>query len=61
MLPTFIQGMKPALASVIVLPTFNTSLSLARMQRVASSMESFGQLSASFVKTEVPAMYDPQT
>jgi len=60
-LPIFIKGMKPALASVIVLPTFNTSLSLARMQRVASSMESFGQLSASFVKTEVPAMYDPQT
>jgi NitT/TauT family transport system substrate-binding protein len=60
-LPAFIKGMKPALASVIVLPTFNTSLSLARMQRVASSMESFGQLSASFVKTEVPAMYDPQT
>jgi NitT/TauT family transport system substrate-binding protein len=60
-LPAYIKGMKPALASVIVLPAFNTSLSLARMQRVASSMESFGQLSASFVKTEVPAMYDPQT
>lgn len=60
-LPDYIKGMKPALASVIVLPAFNTSLSLARMQRVASSMESFGQLSASFVKTEVPAMYDPQT
>ncbi len=60
-LPAYIKGMKPALASVIVLPAFNTSLSLARMQRVASSMESFGKLSASFVKTEVPAMYDPQT
>ena len=60
-LPDFIKGMKPALASVIVLPTFNTSLSLARMQRVANAMESLGQLPASFVKTQVPAMYDPQT
>jgi NitT/TauT family transport system substrate-binding protein len=60
-LPDYIKGMKPALASVIVLPTFNTSLSLARMQRVANAMESFGQLPASFVKTQVPAMYDPQT
>jgi NitT/TauT family transport system substrate-binding protein len=60
-LPDYITGMKPGLASVIVLPTFNTSLSLARMQRVANAMESLGQLPASFVKTEVPAMYDPQT
>jgi NitT/TauT family transport system substrate-binding protein len=60
-LPDFIKGMKPALASVIVLPTFNTSLSLARMQRVANAMESQGQLPASFVKSQVPAMYDPQT
>jgi NitT/TauT family transport system substrate-binding protein len=60
-LPDFINGMKSSLASVIVLPTFNTSLSLARMQRVANAMESLGQLPASFVKTQVPLMYDPQT
>jgi NitT/TauT family transport system substrate-binding protein len=60
-LPDYIKGMKSSLASVIVLPTFNTSLSLARMQRVANEMESFGQLPASFVKTQVPLMYDPQT
>jgi NitT/TauT family transport system substrate-binding protein len=60
-LPQFITGMKPALASVIALPAFNTSLSLARMQRVANAMQSLGQLPASFVKTQVPAMYDPQT
>lgn len=60
-LPDYIKGMKPALASVIVLPTFNTSLSLARMQRVANAMEAQGQLPASFVKSQVPAMYDPQT
>jgi NitT/TauT family transport system substrate-binding protein len=60
-LPSFIKGMKPALAGVIALPTFNTSLSLARMQRVANEMQTLGQLPASFVKTQVPAMYDPQT
>jgi NitT/TauT family transport system substrate-binding protein len=60
-LPDYIKGMKSSLASVIVLPTFNTSLSLARMQRVADEMESLGQLPASFVKTQVPLMYDPQT
>jgi len=60
-LPEFIPTLKPSLAGVIVLPTFNTSLSLARMQRVANAMESQGQLSASFVKTQVPLMYDPQT
>ncbi len=60
-LPAYIPTMKPAMASVIVLPTFNTSLSLARMQRVANAMESLGQLPADFVKTEVPLMYAPQT
>jgi NitT/TauT family transport system substrate-binding protein len=60
-LPDFIKGMKTSLASVIVLPTYNTSLSLARMQRVANAMEAQGKLPASFVKTEVPLMYAPQT
>jgi hypothetical protein len=31
------------------------------MTRVAQEMESLGQLSASFVKAQVPAMYDPQS
>jgi NitT/TauT family transport system substrate-binding protein len=60
-LPEYIPTLKASLANVIVLPTFNTSLSLARMQRVADAMEAQGQLSASFVKTQVPLMYDPQT
>jgi NitT/TauT family transport system substrate-binding protein len=60
-LPDYIPTLKPSLASVIVLPTFNTSLSEARMTRVAQEMESLGQLSASFVKAQVPAMYDPQS
>lgn len=60
-LPEYIPHLAPSLANVIVLPTFNTSLSLARMKRVANAMESLGQLPASFVKNEVPKMYDPQT
>jgi NitT/TauT family transport system substrate-binding protein len=60
-LPEFITTLKPALASVIVLPTYNTSLSEARMARVADAMESLGQLTPSFVKTQVPLMYDPQS
>jgi NitT/TauT family transport system substrate-binding protein len=60
-LPEFITTLKPALASVIVLPTYNTSLSEARMMRVADAMESFKQLSPGFVKTQVPLMYDPQS
>jgi NitT/TauT family transport system substrate-binding protein len=60
-LPDYIKGMKASLASVIVLPTYNTSLSEARMTRVANAMESLGQLTPSFVKTQVPLMYDPQT
>jgi NitT/TauT family transport system substrate-binding protein len=60
-LPTFITTLKPALASVIVIPTFNTTLSLSRMQRVADEMETLGQLKPSFVNTQVKQMYDPQT
>jgi len=60
-LPAFIPHMQPSLASVIVLPTFNTTLSLARMNRVADEMEALGQLPKSFVDTQVKAMYDPQT
>lgn len=60
-LPDYIKGMKASLASVIVIPAFNTSLSEARMTRVADAMESLNQLPASFVKTQVPLMYDPQS
>lgn len=55
-LPKFITTLSPKLASVIALPTFNTTLSLARMQRVANTEIRLGALPANF---NVKAMYDP--
>jgi NitT/TauT family transport system substrate-binding protein len=55
-LPKFIKTMSPHLASVITLPAFNSTLSLARMQRVANTMIRVGGLPASF---NVNVMYDP--
>jgi NitT/TauT family transport system substrate-binding protein len=55
-LPRFIPTMKPGIADVITLPTFNTTLSLARMQRVASVMQLVGALPKNF---DVKAMYYP--
>jgi NitT/TauT family transport system substrate-binding protein len=55
-LPKFITTLTPKLASVIQLPTFNTTLSLARLQRVANTEIRLGALPANF---DVKAMYDP--
>jgi NitT/TauT family transport system substrate-binding protein len=55
-LPKFITTLTPKLASVIQLPTFNTTLSMTRMQRVADTEIRLGALPASF---NVKAMYDP--
>ena len=55
-LSKFIPTLSPKLASVITLPTFNTTLSLARMQRVADTEIRLGALPAKF---DVQAMYDP--
>jgi NitT/TauT family transport system substrate-binding protein len=55
-LPKFIPTMKPAMAKVITLPTYNTTLTLARMERVADVMERLGALPANF---DVQAMFDP--
>lgn len=55
-LPRFIPTMKPAMAEVITLPTYNTTLTLARMERVADVMERLGALPANF---DVQAMFDP--
>jgi NitT/TauT family transport system substrate-binding protein len=55
-LPKFITTLTPKLASVIQLPTFNTTLSLARMERVANTEIRLGALPANF---NVKAMYDP--
>jgi NitT/TauT family transport system substrate-binding protein len=55
-LPRFIPTMKPGIADVITLPTFNTTLSLTRMQRVANVMEIVGALPANF---NVREMYYP--
>ncbi|HUN36302.1 MAG TPA: ABC transporter substrate-binding protein [Trebonia sp.] len=55
-LSKFITTLSPKLASVITLPTFNTTLSLARMQRVANTEIRLGALPANF---NVQAMYDP--
>ena len=55
-LPKFITTLTPKLASVIQLPDFNTTLSLARLQRVANAEIRLGALPANF---DVKAMYDP--
>jgi NitT/TauT family transport system substrate-binding protein len=55
-LPKWIPTMKPAIANVITLPTYNTTLTLARMQRVASVIESLGQLPPNF---DVKSMFYP--
>jgi len=43
-----ITGVTTQLANVMALPTYNTTLSLARMQRVVTVMEQFGILPATF-------------
>lgn len=48
LLPTYIQGLKPAIANVMGLGTFNTTVSLTRMNRVAAVMEQYGQLPKNF-------------
>lgn len=55
-LPKFIKTMSPQLANVIALSTFNTTLSLARMQRAASLLERLGDLPQGF---DVQSMYYP--
>ncbi|HEX7163977.1 MAG TPA: ABC transporter substrate-binding protein [Trebonia sp.] len=55
-LPKFIPGMKPAIAKVITLPTYNTTLTLARMKRVADVMIRLGQLPKNF---DVKSMFYP--
>jgi NitT/TauT family transport system substrate-binding protein len=55
-LPKFIPTMKPAIAKVITLPTFNTTLSLTRLQRVADQIEQLNELPKNF---DVKALYYP--
>jgi NitT/TauT family transport system substrate-binding protein len=55
-LPKFIPTMKPQIAKVITLPTYNTTLSLTRLERVADVMEQQGVLPKNF---DVKSMYDP--
>jgi NitT/TauT family transport system substrate-binding protein len=55
-LPKFIPTMKPAIAKVITLPTYNTTLSLTRLQRVADQVEQLGQLPKNF---DVKTLYYP--
>jgi NitT/TauT family transport system substrate-binding protein len=55
-LPRFIKTMKPAIANVITLPTYNTTLTLARMERVANVLIRLGQLPENF---DVKSMYYP--
>lgn len=55
-LPKLIPAMKPTIANVINLPTYNTTLSLTRLERVADVMEQVGALPKNF---DVKSMYDP--
>ncbi len=55
-LPKFIKTMSPQIAKVITLPTFNTTLTLARMERVADVMIRLKALPADF---DVKSMFYP--
>ncbi|MDX6341753.1 MAG: NitT/TauT family transport system substrate-binding protein [Trebonia sp.] len=55
-LPKLIPTMKPTIANVINLPTYNTTLSLTRLERVADVMKQVGALPQNF---DVKPMYDP--
>lgn len=55
-LPKFIKTMSPQIAKVITLPAFNTTLSLARMQRVANVEIRLKALPANF---DVKSMFYP--
>ncbi len=55
-LPKWIPTMKPAIANVITLPTYNTTLTLARMERVANVIEGLGHLPKNF---DVKSMFYP--
>jgi NitT/TauT family transport system substrate-binding protein len=55
-LPKFIPTMSSAIAKVITLPTYNTTLSLTRMERAADVIEQLGELPKNF---NVKAMYYP--
>lgn len=56
-LPKISPSLSPQLAKVIGLPTWNTTLSLARMERVADIMKQFNVLPQNF---DVRQMYVPQ-
>jgi NitT/TauT family transport system substrate-binding protein len=56
LLPTYIQHLSPQIANVMALGTFNTTLSLTRMERVADVMEEYSLLDPNF---NVKAMYYP--
>jgi hypothetical protein len=48
--------MSPAIAEVITLPVYNTTLSLTRMERAADTIEQLNELPKNF---NVKAMYYP--
>ncbi len=48
MLPDYIQGLKPQIANVMTLGTFNTTLSLSRLQRVSDVMAQYKDVPANF-------------
>jgi NitT/TauT family transport system substrate-binding protein len=48
LLPTYIKGLSPKVANVMTLETFNTTVSLTRMERVANMMNEFKLLPAGF-------------
>lgn len=47
-LPTYIKGLKPQIASVMPLSTYNTTLNATRLQRVADVLAQGGYVPASF-------------
>lgn len=48
MLPKYISTLSPQIANVMALQTYNTTLSVTRLQRVATVMEQFGALPKNF-------------
>jgi NitT/TauT family transport system substrate-binding protein len=57
LLPDYIQGLTPQIANVMALGTFNTTLSLTRVERVADVMEQYNLLPKNFdVKSQLLAL-----
>jgi NitT/TauT family transport system substrate-binding protein len=58
-LPSYIKGLKASIAAVMTLGTFNTTLSLTRLERVYNVMTELNLLPSTFTEQDAAAMLGP--